>query len=167
MGWVADHLKAEMWQLPSNAWKQEVDMRIILALALALALTVAMLSPAAAQTEDAAWQAIVTGQIEAFRAKDEAAALSYAGEAFRAQFEGRPEAFYMAIVATGYRPVVESRSHSFGAFTKVSDTVVMQVVKLVGPDQGLYEALYQLVDEPGEGWRVLGVALRKGPGLGI
>lgn len=138
-------------------------MRILLA----LALMVGLLAPAVGQTGDAPWQATVTGQIGAFRAKDGAAALSYAGAAFRIQFEGRPDAFYLAIVATGYRAVAESRSHSFGEFTKVSDTVVMQVVNLVGSDQGLYEALYQLIDEPGEGWRVLGVALRKEPGIGI
>jgi len=138
-------------------------MRILLA----LALMVGLLAPAVGQSGGMPWQATVTGQIEAFRAKDGAAALNFAGEAFRTQFEGRPEAFYMAIVGTGYGPVVESRSHSFGAFNKVSDTVVMQVVRLVGPDQALYEALYQLGNEPGEGWRVLGVALRKAAGVGI
>ena len=138
-------------------------MRVILALVLMMTL----LLPAAAQDDPAPWQATVTGQIEAFRAKDGATALSLAGEGFRTQFEGQPEAFYAAIVATGYRPIVDSRSHSFGAFEMVSESVVMQVVRLVGPDQGLYEALYQLGNEPDEGWRVLGVALRKEAGVGI
>ena len=134
---------------------------------LALALMMALLLPAAAQDDAAPWQATVTGQIEAFRAKDGAAALSFAGQGFRTQFEGQPEAFYAAIVATGYQPIVDSRSHSFGKFDLVSEDVVVQVVRLVGPDQGLYEALYQLGNEPGEGWRVLGVALRKEAGVGI
>jgi hypothetical protein len=134
---------------------------------LALALMMTLLLPTAAQDDVTPWQAVVTGQIEAFRAKDGAGALSFAGQGFRTQFEGQPEAFYAAIVATGYQPIVDSRSHSFGAFEMVSETVVMQVVRLVGPDQGLYEALYQLGDEPGEGWRVLGVALRKEAGVGI
>lgn len=138
-------------------------MRILLA----FAMMVALLLPAAAQDEAAPWQAAVTGQIEAFRAQDGAKALTFAAEGFRTQFEGQPDAFYAAIIATGYQPIVDSRSHSFGEFTKVSDTVVMQVVKFVGPDQGLYEALYQLGDEPGEGWRVLGVALKKEQGVGI
>ena len=138
-------------------------MRILLA----LAMMVALLLPAAAQDDAAPWQATVSGQIEAFRAKDGATALSFAGEGFRTQFDGQPEAFYAAIVAIGYQPIVDSRSHSFGAFETVSETVVMQVVRLVGPDQGLYEALYQLGNEPGEGWRVLGVALRKEAGVGI
>jgi hypothetical protein len=43
----------------------------------------------------------------------------------------------------------------------------MQVVRFVGPDQGLYEALYQLVDEPDVGWRVQGVVLKKEAGIGV
>ena len=138
-------------------------MRILLA----LTVMVALLLPAVGQDDAAPWQATVTGQIEAFRAQDGAAALSFAAKGFRTQFEGQPEAFYMAIIATGYQPIVDSRSHTFGEFTKVSDDIVMQVVKLVGPDQGLYEALYQLGNEADEGWRVLGVALKKEAGVGI
>ena len=138
-------------------------MRVILTVAMML---VALVAPVVAQGE-APWQAVVTGQIEAFRAADGATALSFAGQGFRTQFEGQPEAFYAAIIASGYQAIVDSRSHSFGEFNKVSDTAVLQVVKFVGPDQGLYEALYQLADEPGEGWRVQGVALRREAGVGI
>ena len=138
-------------------------MRVILTVAMML---VALVAPVVAQGE-APWQAVVTGQIEAFRAADGATALSFAGQGFRTQFEGQPEAFYAAIIASGYQAIVDSRSHSFGEFNTVSDTAVLQVVKFVGPDQGLYEALYQLADEPGEGWRVQGVALRREAGVGI
>lgn len=127
----------------------------------------ALMVPALAQDDAAPWQASVTGQIEAFRAEDGAAALDFAGEAFRVQFEGQPEAFYAAIIASGYEAIVNSRSHSFGEFNKVSDTRVLQVVDFVGPEQGLYQALYELGDEPGEGWRVLGVVLRREAGVGI
>lgn len=125
-----------------------------------------LLSPAVAQ-DDAPWQATVTGQIEAFRAQDGAAALQFAGEAFRVQFDGQPEAFYAAIIASGYEPIVRSRSHSFGEFKTMSAARVLQIVDFVGPDQGLYQALYELGDEPGEGWRVLGVVLRREAGVGI
>ena len=125
-----------------------------------------LLSPAVAQ-DDAPWQATVTGQIEAFRAQDGAAALQFAGEAFRVQFDGQPEAFYAAIIASGYEPIVRSRSHSFGEFKTMSAARVVQIVDFVGSDQGLYQALYELGDEPGEGWRVLGVVLRREAGVGI
>lgn len=139
-------------------------MRMIFALAMML---VGLAIPALAQTDATPWQESVTGQIEAFRAGDGAVALSFAGEGFRTQFEGQPEAFLGAIAASGYAPIVNSRSHSFGEFNRVSDTSVLQVVKFVGPNQSLYEAMYQLQDEPGEGWRVLGVALRKQAGIAI
>ena len=134
---------------------------------LAFVLLMGLVWPAAAQDDQSPWQATITGQIEAFRAQDGAAALALAGAGFRTQFEGQPEAFYAAILATGYQPIVQSRSHSFGKANRLSDTVVAQIVRLVGPDQSLYEAVYQLEDEPDVGWRVLGVALRKDAGIGI
>jgi uncharacterized protein DUF4864 len=138
-------------------------MRIMMTLGWML---LALMMPALAQSEDAPWQATVTGQIEAFRSGDGVAALNYAAAAFKTQFTD-PNEFVKAISASGYGPIVASRSHSFGKFTKVSDTVVLQVVKFVGPDQSLYEALYQLADEPDSGWRVQGVMLKKEQGVGI
>ncbi len=138
-------------------------MRLWVAMAVML---VGLVAPVYAQ-DDTPWQATITGQVEAFRAEDGAAALSFAGKGFRAQFEGQPEAFYAAIIASGYEAIVSSRSHSFGEFNKVDELTVMQVVNFVGRDQGLYSALYQLADEPGEGWRVQGVVLRREAGVGI
>ena len=138
-------------------------MRLWVAMAVML---VGLVAPVYAQ-DDTPWQATITGQVEAFRAEDGAAALSFAGKGFRAQFEGQPEAFYTAIIASGYEAIVSSRSHSFGEFNKVDELTVMQVVNFVGRDQGLYSALYQLADEPGEGWRVQGVVLRREAGVGI
>jgi hypothetical protein len=138
-------------------------MRVVLALAF---MVLVLVLPAQAQTEEQAWQAVVSGQIEAFRTGDGEAALGFAGAGFRQRFSD-PDEFLAAIVATGYGPIVESRSHSFGEFTQVSETLVMQVVHLVGKDRSLYEALYQMGNEPDVGWRVVGVMLRKEPGMGI
>ncbi|MCS6761116.1 MAG: DUF4864 domain-containing protein [Candidatus Devosia symbiotica] len=107
---------------------------------LALTMVMALLLPSVAQDDVIPWQISIIGQ---------------------------GEAFYGAILATGYRPVMQSRSHSFGKFAMVSDRVVVQVMLLVGPDQELYEALYQLEDEPREGWRVVGVVLRKRDGIRV
>ncbi|KQX39985.1 hypothetical protein ASD04_04870 [Devosia sp. Root436] len=160
MGCGAYHLRAKLWRLTA----EEASMRVIIAVAMMLA---ALVAPALAQDEAAPWQAVVTGQIEAFRAADGAGALRFAGQGFRTQFEGQPEAFYSALLSSGYGPIVKSRSHSFAEFRKVGEAAVLQVVKLVGPDQSLYEALYQLADEPDEGWRVQGVILRREAGVGI
>ena len=133
----------------------------------AVAMMLALVAPAWAQADVAPWQATVTGQVEAFRAQDGAAALGFAGQGFRMQFAEQPEAFYAAIIAAGYGAIVDSRSHSFGDFNQVSETAVLQVVTFVGPDQGLYEAIYELADEPDQGWRVQGVVLRRTAGVGI
>jgi hypothetical protein len=111
------------------------------------------------------WQETVAGQIEALRSGDGETALNLAGAAFRANYTD-PERFILEIDLAGYGPIGESRSYSFGTFREVGDTV-LQAVELVGTDQQLWEAVYQLRDEPGEGWRVIGVTLRQVPGLGV
>lgn len=128
---------------------------------------------ALAQAQDAAvpgatiepWQSVITSQIEAFRAKDAPGAFQYAGAGFQVAFPSA-EAFFSAIVGSGYAPIMESRSHSFGKFQKMGDKAVVQEVKLVGNDLSLYEAFYQLAEEA-NGWRVQGVQLLKQPGIGI
>lgn len=86
---------------------EEAAMRAWLAMVMML---VALVMPAWAQDDTAPWQATVSGQIEAFRAADGGAALAFAGEGFRTQFETQPDAFYAAILASGYGPIAESRS---------------------------------------------------------
>jgi hypothetical protein len=139
-------------------------MRVIFAVAF---MFLSLLGPALAQSEEAPWQASVTGQIQALRAADAEAALAFAGEGFRTRFKERPEEFFATIVTAGYAPIALSRSHSFGQYERISEVAVLQVVNFVGHNQALYEAIYELVDEPGEGWRVLGVVLRKIDGVGI
>lgn len=111
------------------------------------------------------WQSVITSQIEAFRAKDAPGAFQYAGSAFQRMFPSA-EVFFDTIIRAGYAPIMDSRSHSFGRFLKVGDKAVLQEVKLVGNDQSLYEAFYQLTEEP-NGWRVQGVQLLKQSGMGI
>lgn len=111
------------------------------------------------------WQAVITSQIEAFRAKDAPGAFQYAASAFHAGFP-TAEAFFIAIIGSGYGPIMDSRSHSFGTHEMLAETVVLQEVKFVGNDQSLYAAYYQLTEETA-GWRVSGVQLLKQPGLAI
>lgn len=111
------------------------------------------------------WQATVTGQIEALQSGNAEIALGLASAGFRETYSD-PERFLADVKRSGYGPIAEARSHSFGSYEKTESGVVLQVVKLVGPDLDLYEAVYQLMDEPEQGWRVLGVVLRKVPGRG-
>jgi hypothetical protein len=140
--------------------------RFVLAFFAVIALA-APVVPAVAQSDDAPapWQTVITHQIQAFRAGDAPEAFYDAGRMFHAAF---PDAFafFTAIIGSGYAPIMESTSHSFGEFRMTEDKGVVQVVRLVGKSQELYEAWYQLKEEDGE-WRVQGVMLQKAAGIGV
>ena len=124
----------------------------------------ALVPPIAAVTVEP-WQDVITSQIEAFRHKDAIGAMKWAGAGFQVAFP-TPEAFFVAIIQSGYSAIMDSRSHSFGTFQKLGDKAVVQEVKFVGNDQKLYEAFYQLAEEP-DGWRVQGVQLIKQNAIGV
>jgi sensor domain CHASE-containing protein len=134
---------------------------------LSVLLSVLMWAPLVAQEEETAWRATVTGQISALRGGDGEAALSYAGAAFRANYQANPQQFVDDIARSGYGPIGESRSHTFGAFRELAPGAVLQEVEFVDMDGRVWEAIYQLVDERDEGWRIQGVVLRSTEGLGI
>lgn len=138
---------------------------VIAALFGALLFGLPALPQEAAEPDAGLWQDVITGQIEAFRAGDSAAALVFAGSGFKAAYPN-PARFVRDIVRGGYGPIVDSLSHNFGEYQLVEEGLVLQLVRLVGPDQALYEALYQLGAEE-EGWRVWSVALRKSGGVAI
>lgn len=129
----------------------------IASLAIALAATTTPLSAAEDGSVAAPWQDVITGQIQAFRDRDAPAAFDYAGTPFKVSF-GNADMFFEAIVRSGYAPIMESASHSFGEYRLIGQLGVMQQVRFVGNDQQLYEAVYQLTEE-GDGWRVQGVRL--------
>ena len=120
--------------------------------------------PARAAPMSDEWQAAITGQVDAFHAEDGAAALGFAGAGFKQRFAD-PSEFLQAIRAWGYGAIVEARSHSFGAYQVIDADHVMQLVIFTGPDQAIYQAVYQLVREP-EGWRIGGVQMMKTGGMG-
>ena len=121
--------------------------------------------PAPDQAMVDAWQGVVAAQILAFRTHDAPGALKYASAPFHAQFTD-PEAFYAAIIGSGYGPIVASKAESFGPYQMVADGMVLQDVKLTGTDQSVYEAIYQLTNEA-DGWRVAGVQMVKTPAIGV
>lgn len=147
-------------------------MRLLSSILGILTLVVAMLPAGLAGAQDVIppaapedWQAAITGQIEAFRHRDAPAALSYAGASFQRTFP-TPASFFEAIIASGYAPIMTSRSHSFGEYERIGKAGVLQVVMFVGPNLELYEAVYDLLLEAG-GWRVQGVMLSAQMGVSI
>lgn len=123
--------------------------------------------PALAQAESAEtpWQEVISSQIQAFRDRDATTAFSYAGAGFQVSFPSA-ELFFDAIISSGYAPIMDSVSHSFGPYRLVGDDVVVQEVHLIGSGQERYSAIYQLAEEE-KGWRVQGVQLLKQPGIAV
>jgi len=115
--------------------------------------------------DPSAWQDVITGQIQAFHDGDATKALSYAGAAFQKTFTD-PAVFMMSIAQSGYTPIMTSVSHSFGSYSQPDTNSAVQVVKLVGAKQDLFEAIYAMTKEAG-GWRVQGVELMQMPGMGV
>lgn len=134
------------------------------------AVFVALLMVGVAQAQDVAapeqaWQSVITGQIEAFRAYDAPGAFQYAASPFQTAFPNA-EAFLATIIGSGYGPIADSTSHTFGSFTKLDERSVVQEVMMTGKDLSRFEAIYVLTEEE-KGWRVSGVQLAKTPGLSV
>jgi hypothetical protein len=136
-----------MWQLASGDRKKAMSGPV---LALLLALIIGLGGPAMAQDDPvaAAWQGVITRQIEALRQGDAPTALSLSDARLRRTFS-QPANFVEAIVAWGYGPIVYSRAHSFGTYRMLSPEEVVQDVRFIGADQGLYEAHYLIGLEDG------------------
>lgn len=133
--------------------------------ALAVLLMVGVVQAQEAAAPEQAWQGVITGQIEAFRANDAAGAFQFAAAPFQTAFPNA-EAFLATIIGSGYGPIADSTSHTFGSFTKLDERSVAQEVMLTGKDLSRFEAIYVLTEEE-IGWRVSGVQLAKTPGLSI
>lgn len=124
--------------------------------------------PAQLRAEDIAhesWQEAITGQIEALRRADGAAARAFSGSGFQGPGTD-PTAYVRWVRRTGYGPLIDSVSHAFGMFEQVGERRVLQIVTIVGFDHKIYEALYRLTLEA-DGWRVQEVRLRDSRALAI
>ena len=100
-----------------------------------LVLSILLMVPASAQAAmDEPWRASVTGQIEALRSADGETALSFAGAAFRANYRSNPQRFVDDVARSGYGPIGQSRSHSFGASRELAPGVVLQEVEFIDAD---------------------------------
>jgi hypothetical protein len=114
--------------------------------------------------DKAAFQSIITGQIEAFRAENGAKAWSYAAPMIRQIFP-TPEQF-MNMVRQGYQPVYRPQSFEFGEASFSASGRPIQRVKVVGPDGITYEAIYTMQRQPDGTWQINGCAIVRAPELG-
>jgi hypothetical protein len=132
---------------------------ILLVLLVSLASTASAEQPADVSPADSAGiQAVITGQIEAFRHDDADAAFAAAAPNIRSRF-GTPERF-LGVVRDLYQPVYRPRVFAFGELVTEDDELV-QKVEVVGPDGVHQTALYSMVKQPDGTWHIAGCTLLK------
>lgn len=136
-------------------------MKRIAALIVAVALAFGLAAPAAAEVSDAdraTIQSLITGQIDAFRRDDGAAAYDFASQAIQTIF---PTAdIFMEMVKTGYLPVYRPQSFTFGPLRETPAGPVQRVF-ITGPDGQSYVADYALQRQPDGTWKINGCTLIK------
>lgn len=111
-----------------------------------------------------AFQGIITGQIEAFRADDGETAYGFAAPMIRRIFPN-PEMF-MGMVRKSYQPVYRPQSYKFGDAGFSASGRPIQRLMLVGPDGLTYEAIYTFEQQPDGTWQINGCAIVRAPELG-
>lgn len=105
-------------------------------------------------------QATITGQIEAFKAGDDAKAYSYAApniQLFFPDVQG-----FMAMVKKGYQPVWKPQTYDFGPAKEADNGQISQEVFVTGPDGKPWTAIYTLVRGPKGDWLINGVQIVPG-----
>lgn len=113
--------------------------------------------PPAADETDAAIQDVILTQIEAFANDDELGAWVHASRSIQKRLRS-PE-MLMYVVQNGYPPVHRPASIRFGERIP-HDEFEIQVVRLQGPEGGLWDAYYRMVFSDRE-WKVGGVTLQR------
>ena len=137
--------------------------RIMCLIALFLCLTVPLRAESLSAEDEAAFRAVISDQIAAFRADDGARAYSHAAPVIRQIFPD-PERF-MGMVRQGYQPVYRPQSFSFGKVALSASGRPTQRVTIVGPDGLSYEAIYTMERQPDGTWQISGCAIVRAPGI--
>ena len=129
-----------------------------------LMLCLGLLLPGGARSDDVpapereAIRAMISGQLEAFRRDDGAAAYSFATPAIQGMFPSVDQ--FMAMVRSNYGPVYHPRAVTFGDLFSSPDGFV-QKVYLTGPGGQNWLALYSLERQPDGSWKISGCTLAR------
>ncbi len=112
-----------------------------------------------AQANDIAGaQAVIDGQIKAFRAGENVEAFSYAAPNLQVMFRNHQN--FIAMVKRGYGAIYEAQSWTFGR-NRMEDGTLYQEMLITGPKGRGWGALYSLRQEADGTWRIHGVQLDK------
>ncbi len=133
-------------------------LHILFALLVIAGLSLSRPAHAVDDSDRAAIQALISGQIAAFQADDGAAAYAMASRGIQQVFPS-VEAF-MDMVANGYMPVYRPRSFTFGPLED-SPLGPVQRVFVTGPDGDRYIAAYLLQRQDDGSWKINGCSLTR------
>lgn len=133
-------------------------------LILAFAVIAGLAGPAAAEVsadDRAAMQALVEGQIDAFRRDDGAAAYAYASPPIQMLYPTVDG--FMAMVKQSFQPVYRPQQVTFGPLIEGPNGPVLRVF-VTGPDGNPYVAEYAFQRQPDGTWKINGCQLIKNIG---
>ena len=109
-------------------------------------------------------RAAISGQIEAFRQDDAAAAFSYAAPAIRDKFTS--EDLFLVMVRAGYAPLYRARDIAFGELREIPSGAI-QSVYVTDAEGESWLALYTVEEQPDGTWKITGCVLARPPGESI
>ena len=133
-------------------------MRAVILAVFAILISAAGVSAGEAEQKEA--QAIITGQIEAFKSGQDAAAYSYASPFIQGIF---PDvSIFMKMVKQGYPQVYSPKNYDFGRAKEPVAGKVVQEVLITGPDGRPWTALYDMVRQADGTWKINGVQILPG-----
>lgn len=107
-------------------------------------------------TDQMAIRSVIGKQLQAFQNDDADTAFSCASPAIQTQF-GTAEHF-LEMAASAYRPVYRPRSVMFESVVRIDGKVAQQVL-VMGPDGGVFMALYVMQLQLDSSWRINGCFL--------
>jgi hypothetical protein len=123
------------------------------------------LAQGASPPDTSQFQAIISGQLEAFKADNGSVAYSFAAPMVQQIFPNVES--FMAMVQRGYAPVYHNNGYEFGIVTQDALGRPVQQVKITGLDGEHYVAAYSMQQQPDGSWKIAGCTLMKIQGIGV
>ena len=127
-------------------------------------LLVFLLAPAQAESADeSAFQAVISGQLEAFKKDDGQAAYSFAAPIVKGIFPSAE--IFMGMVKRGYEPIYKNTKYVFGDLATDSLGRPAQHVIITATNGKRYEAVYAMQQQPDGSWKIAGVQMVEIPSV--
>jgi Domain of unknown function (DUF4864) len=123
-----------------------------------------LLAPARAESPDQqAFQAVISGQLDAFKTEDYQTAYSYAAPIVKGVFPNVDT--FMAMVKRGYGPIYKNSKYVFTELKTDTLGRPAQHVIITSSDGKRYEAVYAMQQQPDGSWKIAGVQMVEIPSV--